>query len=848
MDSIKVIVDTEDSASTVKVLREYLDKMTGSVNEVTDALLAEKGALSETRAAIKAYQQDIKSGRKLSEEQYKSLVALTQQETKQSQSVAALSQIYNAQTKTIYAAEGSYDALNATLSRMRTTYRQLSAEQRKSEFGQTLLRNIGDVDGRLKAIDASMGNYQRNVGNYASAIAGLIPIQNSFISGLSSIAQTAKLSGVALGGVGVVLGAATAAYKVFNDAMNMTQQVGDAVAVKVAGWKNVWGEFIRMIVDADFSNFFQNLARAKQVGEEVAASLDELFERNNALSIAEAEASLAQQKRLEIMRDQTKSIEERIKAGRKYIDTEKQLGASERDIAKQEYDTALKLFMNRTKLSEEETRDFIRNYDQKREVIQKYVDKMAYFDDEVKGNRSLYYNADESWERAKYLTEIRALEEKRAQYINSLDAASKKIIDTLNRYNLANDELTENLVRAWVKVDTAEAKRMQRTQRASTMVNSLTAQQGRQAQAAAAAVVKAKEGEAAGVEAAETKELQVVTDIIDRTHLANLSAAERELELLRRKYEAERALLEKHGQDTSALTERYEADRTRILTNEADKQSAARLNARIKEAEAVAKFEAGLADNSRQPTDPNNPMSNIDQQIAANNAVIESLQNKQAAQVAAWEEEWALNDLSFERYQELADMRVNLESETNRRLAALRDANAALEKKRGKEVAAFYASQASVLLSSTGSMLDALAGLYEESSEEQKKMQIAATIVNGLAGVANAISGAMSWSATYGPVLAAILGATNAATVAATTAAQIAKIKSGATDISGGNSAVTATPATGQLLDSGIFATQLGTAAELDMQAARDTKVYVLESDISDAQRAVKTQVRESSF
>ena len=123
-------------------------------------------------------------------------------------------------------------------------------------------------------------------------------------------------------------------------------------------------------------------------------------------------------------------------------------------------------------------------------------------------------------------------------------------------------------------------------------------------------------------------------------------------------------------------------------------------------------------------------------------------------------------------------------------------------------------------------------------------MQIASAVVNGLANAAMAFNNAMG---QLGPIAGPIVGTINAASVIATTAAQIKKIKSNSDDLSS-NSPVAATPAVGQLLDSGIFASQLGTDTELDLQAAKNTRVYVLESDISDAQDAVKTRVDESEF
>lgn len=76
------------------------------------------------------------------------------------------------QIKESQAAAGSYDEMNARLGQLRNAYRQLNDEQRNGEIGQSLLAQIEPLDDKLKAIDASIGNFQRNVGNYGGAFTG----------------------------------------------------------------------------------------------------------------------------------------------------------------------------------------------------------------------------------------------------------------------------------------------------------------------------------------------------------------------------------------------------------------------------------------------------------------------------------------------------------------------------------------------------------------------------------------------------------------------------------------------------------------------------------------------------
>ena len=95
-----------------------------------------------------------------------------------------LEEIANAQTKltevtkdaknAINYQEGSYRALNQELVNLRNEYKNLSeAERNNAEVGGAMLSRIQELDTELKSIDATMGQYTRNVGNYKSAVDGL---------------------------------------------------------------------------------------------------------------------------------------------------------------------------------------------------------------------------------------------------------------------------------------------------------------------------------------------------------------------------------------------------------------------------------------------------------------------------------------------------------------------------------------------------------------------------------------------------------------------------------------------------------------------------------------------------
>ena len=104
------------------------------------------------------------------------------------QSQQALNEVNFATKNGTEAVAGSYNDLNQQLVQARKDFKALSAEERASaDVGGALLQRIQELDGQLKGIDASMGNFQRNVGNYPSAMSGALNMTNALKNGFGSL-------------------------------------------------------------------------------------------------------------------------------------------------------------------------------------------------------------------------------------------------------------------------------------------------------------------------------------------------------------------------------------------------------------------------------------------------------------------------------------------------------------------------------------------------------------------------------------------------------------------------------------------------------------------------------------
>ena len=132
----------------------------------------------------------------------------------------------------------------------------------------------------------------------------------------------------------------------------------------------------------------------------------------------------------------------------------------------------------------------------------------------------------------------------------------------------------------------------------------------------------------------------------------------------------------------------------------------------------------------------------------------------------------------------------------------------------------------------------------KEGFESSKKFQIAGATMSMFAGIASAWASSMQ----LGPIIGPILGSALSAMMLGTGLAQIAKIKN--TQFGGGStSGASATPNTGAVnsVIAPVQYTQDVQGASIE-GAIKDTRVYVVESDISNTQNRVDVAESEARF
>ena len=89
-------------------------------------------------------------------------------------------------------AADSYVALQRYLKDTAAQIKHMTAAELESARGRELIKKYNETNNQLKAIDASMGNYQRNVGNYASALQGLGGSIGGVVGQFTAISNSAK--------------------------------------------------------------------------------------------------------------------------------------------------------------------------------------------------------------------------------------------------------------------------------------------------------------------------------------------------------------------------------------------------------------------------------------------------------------------------------------------------------------------------------------------------------------------------------------------------------------------------------------------------------------------------------
>lgn len=156
----------EQQAKSYAELRAQVDAVLGSLAKNTATIVEEKNAISLIDKEMKVINKDVETQGSMTENQRKRLEQLTAARERHKQTLQSSMQSLRNDIKLAQAADGSMNELSQSLGRMRMAYRAMSEEQRNSDFGNELLASIQKADAKIKELDATIGNHQRNVGNY----------------------------------------------------------------------------------------------------------------------------------------------------------------------------------------------------------------------------------------------------------------------------------------------------------------------------------------------------------------------------------------------------------------------------------------------------------------------------------------------------------------------------------------------------------------------------------------------------------------------------------------------------------------------------------------------------------
>jgi tape measure domain-containing protein len=257
-------VEVQKLKEEVERLRAVSQGLTNQIKEKTKALNDSKNATEQSRLATENQRRATEAERTANEAARKEITLLTLEKKKNQQQIIAASGSYReaqqrltALGKSIREAGGGFDATNLKVRAQINEYSKLNR--------------------KLKEFDAQMGNHQRNVGNYGSALAGSIPFLGQFTS----------IAGLAAAGV-------SGLQKSFNQ--NMTIDAFKTALREISGDAkefNINLEFLRSTADRlglDFlgtANSFKQWQGAAKFSNLTAAESRRIFE-----SVANAGAKM----------------------------------------------------------------------------------------------------------------------------------------------------------------------------------------------------------------------------------------------------------------------------------------------------------------------------------------------------------------------------------------------------------------------------------------------------------------------------------------------------------------------------------------------------------------------------
>lgn len=788
---IEVEVNAGQSAERLALVQEKIQRL--------------KAANKELRTEQKAINEELRVNGTISEKQAKRLADIAEEVATNTASLKELTSVEKMYTAQVQIATqndrkfgDSITELGAQLAQLKSEYRGLTKAQRESAEGQDMLKNIQRLDQEVKNLDYSLGDHQRNVGNYVSALTGLngnvLRVANLFQGGfrqgvaaattaLKSFAKT--LLTTPLGWIAAAVTAVVGVFRQLREAFQRNDDAGTKLSAAlqrlspvVTAIKNVFNALagvVATIVDgftraaaAVMTFFVPSLKEASKAASEAETRLDALQEAERQYTVATAERARERAKLEERARyEEGLTAEERVK-----------LLEKSRDLAIKDLEEDRRIKKEKLDLLLEEQRRTADYSDAMADRIAQA--RAAYINSEtemIQGTRRLNSQLKSQREEMQREAEAaRKAEQERARAAR--EAAQRAAEERAKRLKTQEDEIralqdltieliTDEAQRERAKMQAEYSRRIEDLKKRLETEKDLTAQ-----------AREAINGQVLLLE----RQLADGLAALDEQRIKERAEAERKLaqETIDARIRAIEDTAEREtAQEKETLKRRVSALRERLQTEAgltAEMRAQIEEQIALAEAESAKKVEEITAAARKEAIQKtfSDMQKEMDNQFAA--ALLKAGDN--AAEAAR---------VQLEAARAAYDELLRMDAETKAALytseadytAAVIAAEAQVTEAR-KASGEAVKSQAQELASTMQSVTGALSDLFESAagdSEEYEKFKKAMAIVDAMISMATTIAAATAVSTEGDPYTMAIRIATNVAAVTAQFAAVIKAIR-----------------------------------------------------------------------
>lgn len=148
-----------------------------AMTDLNEKLAESKAQENKLREEIKKLSEDEKANAEAIREKKEALIACKEEQKNYSSQIREISTTVQNELKVEKAAnderQGSIKQLRAELSNLTKQYDTMSAKERDGAKGKELKQHINDLTNEIKKAEEGTQRYQRNVGNYKSALQGM---------------------------------------------------------------------------------------------------------------------------------------------------------------------------------------------------------------------------------------------------------------------------------------------------------------------------------------------------------------------------------------------------------------------------------------------------------------------------------------------------------------------------------------------------------------------------------------------------------------------------------------------------------------------------------------------------